>query len=182
MASDNGIKDELLALIPSLRTFAMALTRRRDLADDLVQEALIRAWEHQDQFIPGTSLRAWMFTILRHRFITLYWRQKREVRACEDFRAIRSYQVPQQAGVAALHDFEEALNRLPSGQREALVLLTVSGFSIEEVAGISGVAVGTIKSRVSRARAKLREHAFDEPEFAYCTALDNDRHAAMHLR
>jgi len=161
----SGFKDQLVACIPSLRRFAVALARDGNLADDLVQETLLRAWEHSEQFEPGTNLRAWAFTILRNYFLTNYRRQKRYLNTDEELLESSTYQKPGQIGVIELNDFARALEGLPPCQHEALVLVAVSGFTVEEAAAICGVPVGTIKSRVSRARAKLQDHVFDDAGF-----------------
>jgi len=176
-----SFKEELVACIPSLRAFAMALARRRDLADDLVQDTLLRAWSNQDLFTPGTNLKAWAFTILRNRFFTLYRSRKKEVGIDKDRIVSRNIQRPEQFAVVALSDFREALERLPTGQREALVLTAALGFSLEEAAEICKVPLGTIKSRVSRARHALKEFALDDTEFACTSMPEHISHHALHL-
>jgi len=159
----------------------MALTRRRDLADDLVQDTLLRAWSNQDLFIPGTNLRAWAFTILRSRFFSLYRSRKKEIGIGADLIASRNAKRPEQFAVVALSDFREALERLPAGQREALVLTAALGFSFEEAAEICKVPLGTVKSRVSRARHALQEFALDDAEFAFTSMTEHICHQALQL-
>ena len=148
-------KNGLLATIPSLRAFAYSLIGRSDRADDLVQETLTKAWAHQDSFHTGTNLRAWLYTILRNEFYSQMRKKGREV---EDVDGAYSRKVgvhAAQHGHLDMVDMRAALGELPSDQREALLLVAASGFSYEEAADICGVAMGTIKSRVNRARNRL---------------------------
>lgn len=152
-----AMRDELLAAIPPLRAFAVSLTADGDRADDLVQETLVKAWSNLDSFTPGTNMRAWLFTILRNTFYSNHRKQRREVQDVEGEHAARLATHPSQNGHMDLADFREALGRLPDDQREALILIGASGFSYEEAAEICNCAVGTVKSRVNRARNKLAE-------------------------
>jgi RNA polymerase sigma-70 factor (ECF subfamily) len=150
-------RDGLLAAIPSLRAFAFSLIGRSDRADDLVQETLSKAWAHQTSFQPGTNLRAWLHTILRNEFYSQMRKRKREV---EDADGVFSRNLgvhPSQHGYLDMADMRGALAELPNDQREALLLVAASGFSYEQAAEICGVAVGTIKSRVNRARNRLTD-------------------------
>lgn len=149
--------EELLAAVPSLRAFAISLSGNVDRADDLVQETLLRAVEHQDKFQAGTSLNAWLFTILRNLFHSEYRKRRREVEDPDNFHVGRLASQPEQNGYVDLRDFQSALSALPAEQREALLLVGASGFSYDEAAAIAGCAVGTIKSRVNRARVRLSE-------------------------
>jgi RNA polymerase sigma-70 factor (ECF subfamily) len=148
-------RDDVVALIPALRAFAWSLSHNASDADDLVQEALIKAWSHRDKFEPGTNLRAWLFTILRNTFYTAMVRRRREVRD-EDgkYAATLSAAASQEWGVA-VHALQAALMQLPPEHREALILVGAAGLTYEEAAEICGCALGTIKSRVNRARARL---------------------------
>jgi len=147
----------LLAAIPSLRAFASSLSGRNDGADDLVQETLVKAWAHHTSFQPGTNLRAWLYTILRNEFYSRMRKKGREV-ADVDGAFTRNIGVPpDQFGHLDMGDMHAALAQLPSEQRESLLLVAASGFSYEEAATICDVAVGTIKSRVNRARSKLAD-------------------------
>lgn len=162
MSADVGtdrkpLRDELLAAIPPLRAFAVSLTADSDRADDLVQETLVKAWSNLDSFTPGTNMRAWLFTILRNTFYSNHRKQRREVQDVEGEHAARLATHPSQNGHMDLADFRQALSRLPDDQREALILIGASGFSYEEAAEICNCAVGTVKSRVNRARNKLVE-------------------------
>jgi len=152
-----NFKREMLAVLPSLRAFAVSLARRHDKADDLVQETVMKAWGKQDSFQPGTSMRAWLFTILRNEFYSQMRRKGRELPDPDGVFAGNLATHPEQYGKLDLADFKSALDSLPDDQREAIVLIGASGFSYEEAAEIAGVAVGTIKSRVNRARVKLQE-------------------------
>lgn len=155
MASDP--QDEILEHIPSLRAFALSLTRDRTLSDDLVQETIARAWAKIDSFEPGTNMRAWLFTILRNHFYTLRKKRKREVEDGEGVHVGRLSERPAHDGRLALEEFKDAFAQLRDEQREALLLVGVSGFSCEEAAELCGCAPGTIKSRASRGRKRLAE-------------------------
>jgi RNA polymerase sigma-70 factor, ECF subfamily len=148
-------RSQLIEAIPSLRAFGMSLSGRSDIADDLVQETLMKAWAHQASFQPGTSLKAWLFTILRNEFYSLLRKRRREVEDADGEFSNRVASPGGQLGHLDMADLRIALLKLPEDQREAIILVGASGFSYQEVAEICGVAVGTIKSRVSRARDKL---------------------------
>ena len=149
------LREELLASVRSLRAFAVSLCGQPDRADDLVQETLVKAWSNIDSFQEGTNLQAWLFTILRNHYYSEIRKRRREVEDADGHYASRLATHPPQQGHLDLADFKAALRQLPDDQREALVLVGASGLSYEEAAGICGVAVGTIKSRVSRARSHL---------------------------
>lgn len=158
MNSDSmPLRQALLGLIPNLRAFAVSLCGDMERADDLVQETLMKAWAHLESFQEGTNLRAWLFTILRNTYFSECRRRRREVEDRGGDKAADLAVHPGQQGHLDLQDFRRALNDLPADQREALVLVGAAGFSYEEAANVSGCAVGTIKSRVNRARAKLAE-------------------------
>ena len=146
-----------MAQIGSLRAFAVSLCGDRERADDLVQETLCKAWNHLDSFKEGTNLKAWLFTILRNTFFSERRKRKREVEDADGSLAARLSSRPEQHGHMDMKDFQDALSELPDDQREALILVGAAGFSYEEAAEISGCAVGTIKSRVNRARNRLAE-------------------------
>ena len=151
------LKQAMLGLIPNLRAFAVSLCGDVERADDLVQETLLKAWDHLDSFQEGTNLRAWLFTILRNTYFSECRRRRREVEDRDGNKAAELAVHPGQHGHLDMQDFRRALNLLPPDQREALILVGAAGFSYEEAAGISNCAVGTIKSRVNRARSKLVE-------------------------
>jgi len=157
MVSSPGFRQDLLAAIPSLRAFAVSLSQNADKADDLVQETLVKAWDKQASFQEGTNLKAWLFTILRNEFYSQMRKRGREVQDSDGIMTARLAVHPSQQGSLDLEDFRLALGQLPEDQREAIILIGASGFSYEEAAAICDCAVGTIKSRVSRARARLQE-------------------------
>jgi len=157
MAVSPEFKKDLLATIPSLRAFAVSLSQNADKADDLVQETLVKAWDKHESFQMGTNLKAWLFTILRNEFYSQMRKRGREVQDSEGIMTERLAVHPSQEGKLDLADFREALEKLPEDQREAIILIGASGFSYEEAAMICNCAVGTIKSRVSRARTRLQD-------------------------
>jgi RNA polymerase sigma-70 factor (ECF subfamily) len=151
------VRDAMLAAIPSLRAFAISLSGSVNNADDLVQETVMRAMTHIDSFTPGTNMSAWLLTILRNLFRSQYRKRRREVED-PDGSYLASLKLPaEQFGRLEFKELIEALAKLPYVQREALLLVAASGFSYDEAAAICEVAVGTIKSRVSRARQLLAE-------------------------
>ncbi len=154
---DESVRKAVLGAVPSLRAFAISLCGNVDRADDLVQETLLRAIANIDSFQPGTNMSAWLFTILRNHFRSEYRKRRREVEDSEGHYAETLKSQPDQIGQVEFREFREALAQLPSDQREALVLVGASGFSYEEAAQICNCAVGTIKSRVNRARTRLAE-------------------------
>jgi RNA polymerase sigma-70 factor (ECF subfamily) len=150
-----SLKAELLAAIPSLRAFAMSLSGNIDRADDLVQETLVKAWSNLGSFTEGTNMSAWLFTILRNIFYSEYRKRRREVADPEGQIAAKLASGPSQQAHMDFLDFRDALQQLSPDQREALILVGASGMSYEEAAEICGCAVGTMKSRVNRARNRL---------------------------
>lgn len=144
----------LMDEVPRLRAFGASLSGSLSAADDLVQETLTKAWTHQASFAPGTNLRAWLFTILRNSFRSQRRKLGREIGDDGHF-AGRVSTPARQLGHLDLVQLRAALRRLPHDQREALILVGVSGFSYEEAAAICATAEGTIKSRVNRARRQL---------------------------
>ncbi|BCP51599.1 RNA polymerase sigma factor [Kaistia sp. 32K] len=151
------MKNELVEALPMLRAFARSLSGNRDRADDLVQETVMRALANRDKFQEGTNLHAWLVTILRNQYYSEGRKRRREVEDAEGAHAARLADIGAQHGHLELDDFLRAMQLLPDEQREALVLIGASGFSYEEAAEICQVRVGTVKSRVSRARARLEE-------------------------
>ena len=147
----------LLKAIPHLRAFAISLTGKVDQADDLVQEAILRGLSHLDSFTPGTDLQAWLFTILRNLFYTSLRKRRREVEDPDGVIAGMLSTAPEQHGRLDLNDLKTALGRLSVEQREALLLVGAEGMSYEEAAAICEVNIGTIKSRINRARTRLAE-------------------------
>ena len=157
MKLDPAIREQVLATVPSLRAFAISLSGNIDRADDLVQETLLRALTHIDSFQPGTNMPAWLFTILRNLFRSEYRKRRREVEDADGRSADTLKSHPEQPGRVEFDEFRTALAKLPPDQREALILVGASGFSYEDAASICGCAVGTIKSRVNRARTRLAD-------------------------
>jgi RNA polymerase sigma-70 factor (ECF subfamily) len=154
---DEQVRNAVLGAVPSLRAFAISLCGNVDRADDLVQETLLRALANIDSFQPGTNMSAWLFTILRNHFRSEYRKRRREVEDSDGHYAESLKSQPAQIAQVEFAEFREALAQLPPDQREALVLVGASGFSYEEAANICSCAVGTIKSRVNRARTRLAE-------------------------
>ena len=150
-----SLEEQLIAEVPSLRAFARSLAQDHATADDLVQETILKAWSKLDSFEDGTNLRAWLFTILRNTFFSLKRKVRREVEDVDGAHAAKLVQLPRQEGAMELAKFRTALARLPDDQREALVLVGAAGFTYEEAAAICGCAVGTMKSRINRARDRL---------------------------
>jgi RNA polymerase sigma-70 factor (ECF subfamily) len=155
MSIEPALRDALLGAVPSLRAFAVSLTGNFDRADDLVQDTLLRALSHIDRFERGTNLNAWLFTILRNLFHSQYRKRKREVEDVDGSYAARLKTAPEQGARLDFEDFRIALAKLPPDQREALLLVGAHGFSYEDAAHIMGCAIGTVKSRVNRARMRL---------------------------
>jgi len=155
-SAGDTFRDGLVETIPALRAFARSLCGKRDVADDLVQETMMKGWQSRERFQPGTNLKAWLFAILRNEFYSSYRRAK----TVANYAAMES---TKPEGVDAdqyakldLTDLMRAFDELAPEQREALIL-TVGEFSYEEAAAICGCAVGTIKSRISRARKQLEQ-------------------------
>jgi RNA polymerase sigma-70 factor (ECF subfamily) len=152
---DFEFRQELLGLIPFLRAFSRSLCGDRELADDLAQDALSKAWQSRATFRAGSNLKAWLFTILRNQFYSdrrRAWRQ-----APWDDSAMERMPVAggEQTWAIELSDMSRALRGLPAEQREALILVGAGGFSYEDAAKIANCAIGTVKSRVARARKAL---------------------------
>ncbi len=155
--SDAEFKKELEQLIPHLRAFARNLCGKPDMADDLAQDALLKAWAARKRYKAGTNMRAWAFVILRNQFLS-QMRRSRFSGEWDDAVAERKLATPaHQDHQMQLSDLQRALMRLPAAQREALILVGAGGFSYEEAAEICDCAVGTVKSRVARARVALDE-------------------------
>lgn len=157
MATHRDIEEELVACLPQLRGFARTFHRDPQRADDLVQEAVLKAWTKIASFEKGSNLRAWLFTILRNTFLSEMRKKTREVEDADGKFAAQLVQKPSQDGALEMADFREALATLPEEQREALILVGASGFSYDEAAEICGCAAGTVKSRVNRARKRLTQ-------------------------
>ena len=150
-------KDELVTHLRDLRAFAVSLTRNRTMADDLVQDTILKAWSNLDKFKPGTRMKAWLFTILRNTYYTQHQKRKREIEDPGGIHLDTRSVKPDHDGRLHLRDFQTAFNQLNDEQREALILVGAEGFSYDEAAEMVGAAPGTVKSRVNRARARLTE-------------------------
>jgi RNA polymerase sigma-70 factor (ECF subfamily) len=168
MASHTGVSADLVLQIPELRAFAISLCRSTDQSEDLVQDTLLSAWAHLDDFKEGTNLGAWLTTILRNRFVNIYRKQRlhREVIGSGQIEAAAT--VPNQDGWAISTDLGNALEQLPDHQRAAVLLVGADGLSLAEAATICDCEVGTIKSRVSRARERLSTLLADDDAAAPC--------------
>jgi RNA polymerase sigma-70 factor, ECF subfamily len=149
------VRHQLTAFLPHLRAFALHLTHDPVRSDDLVQSTVLRAWANLDHFQDGTNLEAWLFTILRNTFYSEYRKRRWEIEDPEGGYARTLMVQPEQESRLMLQDLQEALGHLPREQREALLLVAERGETYEDVAALCGVAVGTIKSRVNRARTQL---------------------------
>jgi RNA polymerase sigma-70 factor (ECF subfamily) len=152
-----NVRELMLAAIPALRAFSISLCGNVDRADDLVQEALLRALANINSFEQGTNMKAWLVTILRNQFYSEYRKRRREVQDSTGSYAERLGTLPEQEAHEEFSRFHAALARFPTDQREALILVGALGFSYEEAARICGCAIGTVKSRVNRARHRLAE-------------------------
>jgi RNA polymerase sigma-70 factor (ECF subfamily) len=156
--SDAAFGDQMVAQMPYLRAFAISLCGSHSLADDLVQDTLVKAWSHADSFQPNTNLRAWLVTILRNTYFSSYRKRSREV---QDSDSLLAQQIPVKGGqesALTLTDVQAALDKLAPEHKEILLLIGITELSYDEAAEICGVAIGTVKSRLNRARAKLAEH------------------------
>ena len=155
MTDDSAFEPELVALIPHLRAFGRALSGSVTLGDDLAQEALAKAWASRDQFQMGTNMKAWAFMILRNQFYSEKRRSWRQSQLDQEAAERTLVAVDDPEAPVALDELRLGLGMLPPEQREALVLVGAGGFAYEEAAAICDCAVGTVKSRVSRARRAL---------------------------
>lgn len=160
-------KEELVTHLPALRAFALSLTRNRATADDMMQDTVLKAWTNMDKFQVGTNMRAWLFTILRNNYYSSRRKLNREVADIDNAFSDTLSVKPDHDGRLQMMDFKVAFEQLADEHREALILVGASGFSYDEAAEMCGVATGTIKSRVNRARKKLAEmlHLEDDEAF-----------------
>lgn len=155
--SSQDVRDELVEHLPALRAFAISLTRNNAIADDMVQDTIVKAWTNIDKYQAGTNMRAWLFTILRNSYYSNRRKAKREVADIDGVFTDSMAEKPAHDGRLQMRDFKVAFAQLPDEQRETLILVGASGFSYEEAAEMCGVAVGTIKSRANRGRKRLAE-------------------------
>lgn len=152
-----AFQTELVAIVPSLRAFAMSLVGDLVKADDLVQDTIMRALQKRHAFSPGTNLQAWAFTMMRNLFYSAYRSRRREVEDVDGSYAAKLSTLPEQLGSVQFAELRSALATLPDEQREAVLLIGAAGLSYEEAARVCRTKVGTIKSRVNRARTRLSE-------------------------
>lgn len=150
--ADAEFYQQLVDCLPHLRAFARVLCRHNDMVDDLVQDAVVRALAASTQFQRGTNFKAWMFTILRNQNITTFRRQRVTPVPLDE---VEVHMAPPQEDALMMDDLDQAVRKLSPLRREALILVVVHGLSYEEAAHVCGCAIGTIKSRVARARAEL---------------------------
>ena len=155
-ARDKVFQRELVTLIPHLRAFARTLTGNATAADDLAQDAMIKAWDARASFQLGTNMKAWTFMILRNQFYSDKRRSWRSVQLDQEAAERTLVAVDDPGSPIALDELRMAMTMLPHEQREALILVGAGGFAYEEAADICGCAVGTVTSRVSRARKALQ--------------------------
>ncbi len=151
-----AFKRELVGLIPHLRAFARTLAGDPTSADDLAQDAMMKAWDARASFQMGTNMKAWTFMILRNQFYSERRRAWRQIQLDQEAAERTLVAIDNAEAPIALDEVRQGLSRLPPEQREALVLVGAGGFAYEEAAEICGCAVGTVKSRVSRARRALQ--------------------------
>jgi RNA polymerase sigma-70 factor (ECF subfamily) len=152
---DKDFRDQLVAIIPSLRAFARGLCGTRDMADDMVQDAMTRAWAARQSYAAGSNFRAWMFMILRNHYYTTLRKNARMVSWDPEVAERVLVAGPTQQDGLNVQDVQKALLKLPAEQREVLLLIGANGVSYEEAADIMGCAIGTIKSRLARGRVAL---------------------------
>jgi RNA polymerase sigma-70 factor (ECF subfamily) len=154
---DQAFTDGIMAALPNLRAFAISLTKDSTKAEDLVQDTVLKAITYSERFADGTNLQAWLFTILRNHFFSNHRRSGREVEDTDGSYAAGMIAIPDQEDKIAHKELEAALARLSQDQREAILLVGMEGMQYDEAASALGCAVGTVKSRVFRARARLAE-------------------------
>lgn len=159
MPASDIFRETLVDLLPSLKAFAQALTRNRTVAEDLVQDASESALSHASSFIVGTNMRAWLFTILRNRYYSQRRREWRNVQDVDGEHTARLTTEPAQNVALDVEDARRALSMLTKQQRDLLLSVGLSGDAYSDLALARGCAVGTIKSRVNRARRRLKEFA-----------------------
>jgi RNA polymerase sigma-70 factor (ECF subfamily) len=174
--SDAEFHRELTGVIKHLRAFARSLCGCRDRADDLAQETLLKAWAARDRYVAGTSFRAWTFTILRNHYFGQL-RRERFTGAYDEGVAERVLQsAGNQESMVEATDVLRAMATLPDAQREVLILVAIGNVGYEEIAQICGIALGTVKSRISRARSMLAATMESGvlPDFRHNFVLEGD--------
>ena len=171
----NDFSQRLVEVVPALRAFARGLCGRADLADDLAQEALTKAWAARASYLPDTNFKAWLFTILRNHYYS-WCRKHRRVAPWDPDAAERLLVCePSQNGHMELAELAAAMQTLPPQQREALILVGAGGFAYDEAADIIGCAIGTVKSRVARGRGALRDYLENQQRTADGVRLTGDQ-------
>nr|WP_233386588.1 sigma-70 family RNA polymerase sigma factor [Methylobacterium sp. C25] len=156
-AVTSNFREDLIKALPALRTFAVSLTRNIHRADDLVQETFLKAWANHHRFSPGTNFTAWLFTILRNHFYSDIRKKRREVEDADGIHAEHLTALADQEDASTLQAVWKKIEKLPLTQRQALLMVGAEGCTYEEAANKLGCQVGTVKSRVSRARSSLVE-------------------------
>ena len=152
---DTIFRDQLVALLPSLRAFARGLCGHREMADDLAQDTMMRAWAARTSYTQGTNFRAWMFMIMRNQFYTTIRKNSRMTSLDPEVAERVLVVAPAQQNGINVDDVAKALQKLPAEQREVLLLIGASGLSYEEAAEVIGCVMGTVKSRLARGRTAL---------------------------
>jgi RNA polymerase sigma-70 factor (ECF subfamily) len=155
MNLDHSTRSAMLAAIPQLKSFAISLCRDRDLANDLAQQTFLRAYTNLDKFKPGSNMVGWLSTILRNEYYSDYRKRRREVEDVDGIYAETLMVEPGQMPHVEFEDLRAALAELPGDMRKPLILVSVDGLSYDEAARLCNCSVGTVKSRVHRARARL---------------------------
>jgi RNA polymerase sigma-70 factor (ECF subfamily) len=181
LEADVVFRDQLVAIVPALRSFARGLCGWRDMADDLAQEAITRAWAARDSYTPGTNFRAWIFVILRNQFYSTIRKDSRMTSWDPEVAERLLVEAPAQQDGIHVSDVAKALQKLPTEQREVLLLIGASGASYEEAAEIIGCAIGTIKSRLARGRkalSQLIDGPGEDEMFAAVTEFPVTQHRA----
>lgn len=152
---DKVFRDQLVALLPSLRAFSRGLCGHREMADDLAQDTMMRAWAARASYTQGSNFRAWMFMIMRNQFYTTVRRNSRMTSLDPEVAERVLVVAPAQQNGINVNDVAKALQQLPAEQRETLMLIGANGLSYEEAAQVMGCAMGTVKSRLARGRTAL---------------------------
>lgn len=154
---EQSFRSSIIEMTPRLYNFAMSLTKNPSAADDLVQDTFLRAWRSRSRFTVGTNLGAWLFTIMRNAFYSRHRKEVREVNDTDGDYAERLAAAPEQSGHVDLLDAQTALAKLPLPMRQALILVAIENLSYEEAATVMNCRIGTVKSRVWRAREQLAQ-------------------------
>ena len=180
-AAQTDIKKRIADELPRLRRYARALLKNPDRADDLVQDTVVRALAKAHLWQPDTDLRAWLFTLMHNQYVNFVRKSVREGSHCSIEAAYDLGKPASQTDNLMLRDFKRALDALPSEQRSVVLLIGLEGLKYEDVADILNVPVGTVRSRLSRAREAMR-HLMDSPERQSTTAKQRERAAVGRQR